>query len=274
MTLVTLSDVLGPALANHRAVAGLVVLGWEDARAFVDAAQDLQAPLILQVGPGARASMPLPVWAVMFRTLAEGASVPVVAHLDHGSVEECRAAVDLGFTSVMYDGSRLPLAENIAQTAAVVQMAQAAGVSVEAELGFVGYSSGAASSGTDPLQAAEFWRDTGVDALAVSVGNVHLMQSGSAALDRPRLAAIEAACPGLPLVIHGGSGISAPDRLALARETAVCKFNIGTELRQAFGASLRTVLAEGPGRFDRIEIMRKVMVGVREAARGVIGGCG
>ena len=99
--------VLQPALKNGYAVAGVVCLGWEDTRAFVAAAELERAPIILQAGPGAREHLPLPIFAKMFRHLAENASVPVVAHLDHGySMEECRQAVAEGFTSVMYDGSK------------------------------------------------------------------------------------------------------------------------------------------------------------------------
>ncbi|MEM9794632.1 MAG: class II fructose-bisphosphate aldolase, partial [Pseudomonadota bacterium] len=107
MTVANLSDVLQPALRDGYAVGGLVVLGWEDAEAYVAAAEDLGAPLILQAGPSCRAHTPLPVLGAMFRYLAEQAVVPVVAHLDHGyELDDCRAAIEAGFTSVMFDGSR------------------------------------------------------------------------------------------------------------------------------------------------------------------------
>ena len=174
MTLATLSDVLQPALRNGHAVAGLVTLGWEDMRAYVAAAEAEGVPVILQAGPSCRKHTPLPVLGAMFRHLAETTSVPVVAHLDHGyTEEECRAAIAAGFTSMMFDGSRLPLEENIAQTAAIARMAHEAGVSCEGEIGFVGYSGGEGSSGTDPEEAATFARESGVDAMAISVGNVH-----------------------------------------------------------------------------------------------------
>jgi fructose-bisphosphate aldolase, class II len=257
MTRATLSDVLQPALRQGHAVAGLVCLGWEDARAFVAAAEAEGLPVILQAGPGARAHTPLPVWGAMFRHLSEGATVPVVMHLDHGdSAEVCRQALDLGFTSVMFDGSALPLAQNIDMTAAVAAMAHAAGASCEGEIGFVGYAGGAASTGTDPEQAARFARDTGVDAMAVSVGNVHLQSGPGARLDEARIAAI-GALTGVPLVIHGGSGVPPDQRRHLARTTTVCKFNIGTELRQAFGAALRAAVLHDPARFDRVQILRE-----------------
>ncbi|WP_299785020.1 class II fructose-bisphosphate aldolase [uncultured Marivita sp.] len=272
MTRATLAEVLRPALREGYAVAGLVCLGWEDARAYVAAAEAEGAPVILQAGPGARAHMPLPVWAAMFHALADAASVPVVSHLDHGtSVAECEEAIALGFTSVMFDGSRLPLDENIRQTRAIVEMAHAAGVSCEGEIGFVGYSEGAASEGTDPNEAARFARDTGVDAMAVSVGNVHQQTDHSAQIDRGRLSRIEAATD-VPLVIHGGSGLSHALRRSLAGTSAICKFNIGTELRMAFGTALRQTLDAKPDAFDRIAILSAVEDPLTQKAREVIGG--
>ena len=268
MTVATLTSVLSPAMIGGYAVAGVVVQGWEDACAYVEAAEAENSPIILQAGPGARAHMPVQVFGTMFRVLAEGASVPVVAHLDHGAgLAECRAAVDCGFTSVMFDGSALSLAENIQRTALIVEMAHAAGVSVEAELGFVGYAQGAASRGTDPAEASIFAAETKADALAVAIGNLHLMQTGQAAIDRDLLAAIEAACP-LPLVLHGGSGIGAADRAWLVRGH-VCKVNIGTELRMAFGASLRGVLTDAAV-FDRNLILTQTMPALTLAARAAI----
>ena len=200
-------------------------------------------PVILQAGPGCREHTPLPVLGTMFRTLAEGASVPVVAHLDHGySIEECRAAIDCGFTSVMYDGSGKPLAQNIDETARIAEMAHQAGISCEGEIGFVGYDGGADSAMTDPGEAAQFARQTGVDAMAISVGNVHLQRESGEGLDEDRIRAIEAVTD-LPLVIHGGSGVPREQRTALARTSNICKFNIGTELRMAFGAALREAVA-------------------------------
>lgn len=268
MTIATLKEVL----AGPRAVAGLVVLGWEDARAFVDAAEAEGRPVILQAGPGARAYTPLPVLGAMMRHLAEAASVPVVVHLDHGdSFETCLRAVEAGFSSVMFDGSALPIERNIFLTQCVVEMARPKGVSVEAELGVVGYAGGAASRTTDPGEAAAL-AATGIDALAVSVGNVHLMTEGVAAIDFAALKAIGAAVPGLPLVLHGGSGIAPQDRARIVRETAVRKFNIGTELRQVWGAALRRAVARDAARFDRIGLLSETIAPLTEAARGVIRG--
>lgn len=255
MTLATLSDVLQPALRDGYAVAGVVTLGWEDMRAYVTAAEQEGAPIILQAGPGCRAHTPLPVLSAMFHALATSASVPVVAHLDHGyTLEDCETAIACGFTSVMFDGSRLPLEENIAKTREIAALANAAGVSCEGEIGFVGYAQGEASAGTDPEEAARFAQETGVDAMAVSVGNVHLQTQAGVELDEARISAIQSRCD-IPLVIHGGSGVPIAQRRRLAQNTAICKFNIGTELRKAFGHSLRNVLTDAPEMFDRNEIL-------------------
>jgi fructose-bisphosphate aldolase class II len=270
MTLATLSEVLQPALRDGYAVAGLVTLGWEDMRAYARAAEAEGLPVILQAGPSCRKHTPLPVLGSMFRNLAESVSVPVVAHLDHGyTFEDCRAALDAGFTSLMFDGSRLPLAENIAQTRQIVEMAHAAGISCEGEIGFVGYSNGENSEGTDPDEAAIFARETGVDAMAISVGNVHLQQNKEGGLDERRIRAIEAVTD-VPLVIHGGSGVPVAQRTALARGSKICKYNIGTELRMTFGSALREAISSDPNRFDRVQILTEVEAPIEAAARAVL----
>lgn len=270
MPLVTLADVLQPALKGNYAVAGLVTLGWEDMRAYVAAAEEEGVPVILQAGPSCRAHTPLPVLGKMFRHLAEAASVPVVAHLDHGyTFEECREALDSGFTSLMFDGSRKPLQQNIEETRAIVEMAHGAGISCEGEIGFVGYSGGEGSAGTDPAEAAQFAAETGVDAMAISVGNVHLQQDKEGGLDEPRIRAIEALTE-VPLVIHGGSGVPVVQRTALARGSKICKFNIGTELRMAFGQAMRQAVNVDPERFDRVTILKETHDPVVAAARQVL----
>jgi len=270
MTLATLADVLGPAKSGGYAVAGLVTLGWEDMRAFVAAAEAEKCPVILQAGPGCRAHTPLPILGKMFRYLAEGSSVPVVAHLDHGyTKDECELAIDSGFTSVMFDGSKLALADNIAQTAEIVELAHRAGVSCEGEIGFVGYANGANSAGTDPIEAEQFARETGVDAMAISVGNVHLQQDKEGGLDEARIAQIQQLTD-VPLVIHGGSGVPVAQRKKLARETNICKYNIGTELRMAFGTAMRDAVNSNPNRFDRVEILKETHDPMVAAARQVL----
>lgn len=175
MSLATLKDTLDPALKEGYAVAGLVVLGWEDAKAYVEAAEETGIPLILQAGPGCRAHTPLPILAKMFRHLAKEASVPIACHLDHGySADECFAAIDEGFTSVMFDGSKLPISQNIKITQEIVERAHAANISVEGEVGFVGYADGVLSATSSPDEVSLFENETGADAIAISIGNVHL----------------------------------------------------------------------------------------------------
>jgi fructose-bisphosphate aldolase class II len=257
-------------LKQGYAVAGLVTLGWEEMRAYVAAAEAEEVPVILQAGPSCRAHTPLPVLGKMFRHLADQASVPVVAHLDHGyTYEECKEALDSGFTSLMFDGSRKPLQQNIEETARIAEMAHAAGISCEGEIGFVGYSGGENSAGTDPEEAAKFAKDSGVDAMAISVGNVHLQQDKEGGLDVARIRAIEALTE-VPLVIHGGSGVPVEQRSALARGSKICKFNIGTELRMAFGHALRDAVNADPDRFDRVSILKETHDPVFDATRRVL----
>lgn len=270
MTLATLSEVLLPAKAGGYAVAGLVTLGWEDMRAYVAAAEAENCAVILQAGPSCREHTPLSVLGKMFRNLAEAASVPVVAHLDHGyTYDECAEALDSGFTSLMFDGSRKALKDNIAETRKIADLAHAAGISCEGEIGFVGYANGENSAGTDPQEAAIFARETDVDAMAISVGNVHLQQDKEGGLDEARIAAIQALTD-VPLVIHGGSGVPVEQRRRLAQTTNICKFNIGTELRMVFGSALRAAIAKDDARFDRVSILKDVHDPIEAAARTIL----
>lgn len=270
MTVASLNDVLRPAVAGKYAVAGLVVLGWEDAWAYVEAAEEANLPVILQAGPGCRKHTPIPILGKMFRHLAEQAKVPVVCHIDHArSLEECREGIDHGFSSVMIDGSMLPLAENIALTRRVVSLCKPHEISVEGEVGVVGYSGGAASAHTSPEEAATFERETGVDALAISIGNLHLQTEKQADVDIAALRAIEEVTS-VPLVLHGGSGIPTATRQSLSRGSRVKKFNIGTELRMAFGDALRSILANHPEEYDRINILRATIPTSRRIAKSII----
>jgi fructose-bisphosphate aldolase, class II len=270
MTVATLAEVLRAAQAGNYAVAGVVVLGWEDAKAYMEAAEECRLPIILQAGPGCRQHTPLSILGKIFRHLAEGATVPVVCHIDHATtVEECRQGIEHGFSSVMIDGSRLSLQENIALTSEVVALAKTAGVSVEGEIGFVGYDNGTASSMTKPQDAAAFETGTGVDALAISIGNVHLQTTKQAIIDFEILSAIEAVTT-KPLVLHGGSGIAVDVRQVLATQHRIKKFNIGTELRTAFGEALRETLAANPHEFDRNKILNATIPASRNAAIKVL----
>ena len=268
--LVTLRDTLQKALRYNYAVAGLVTLGWEDMKAYIEAAEQENCPIILQAGPSCRRHTPIPILGKMFNYLAENAVVPVVAHLDHGYTEnECRIAIDSGFSSIMFDGSKKTLNENIDETAKICELVHAAGVSCEGEIGFVGYSGGERSSGTVPEEASIFAKDTKIDAMAISVGNVHLQENKEGRLDEDRIRAIEEVTD-IPLVIHGGSGVPVAQRTFLSQNSKICKFNIGTELRSSFGHALREAINIDTTRFDRIQIFKDIHEPLVEKTRSVL----
>ncbi|MGB0784741.1 MAG: class II fructose-bisphosphate aldolase [Alphaproteobacteria bacterium] len=255
MPLVSLKPILAEAERRNAACLGLVCLGWEDVRAYASAAEEVGAPLVLSAGPGARAHMPISVWGSMFKAIAEEFSVPVVAHLDHGkSLDECKYALDAGFTSLMIDGSLLSLDDNIKLSSSVCELVVGSDISVEAELGMVGYENGNKSQITRPEEVEKFLSSVNCDCLAVSIGNSHLQVKQKAVIDWAGVSAIRQATD-LPLVIHGGSGVKQSDRERLAREFGVRKFNVGTELRQAFGEGLRDYIATEVETFDRIKIL-------------------
>ena len=266
MTLSTLTDVLRVAREEKVFVVGFVVQGWEDAKAFVEAASETNSNIILQAGPAFRNNMHLEAIARMFETLAKETNVKVVAHLDHGNdFETCKRALDVGFTSVMFDGSRLPFQDNLNKTAKVCDIAKKYEASVEAELGFVGYENIELNKFTCPEEVGIMTGQLPIDALAISIGNTHLQSRHLAEIDYKLLAEIRAVSS-IPLVIHGGSGVSPDDRIKMAREFGVLKFNIGTEFRQLFGQSLRDFFAEDKVSFDRFEIMKSVQKNIKNRA--------
>lgn len=270
MTVATLSEVLKNAQQQKYAVAGLVVLGWEDARCYAEAAEELGLPVILQAGPGCRANTPVSILGKMFRHLAEQSRYPIVCHLDHGyTKEECIEGVDNGFTSVMYDGSKLSLSENIENTHEISTYAHKHNVSVEGEIGFVGYKDGAQSQSTDPQQAKQFAELSGCDAMAISAGNVHLQTSTSSSIDMKVIDEIQS-ITSIPLVLHGSSGIDYELRRKIATTTNVCKLNIGTELRKKFGDTLREELPRHPELYDRIQLINLTMDELKKSTKSVL----
>lgn len=250
--LTPLRDVLVEAREAGRAVAAFNVIHLEHAEALTGAAEQVGLPVVLQISENTvtfhGSLAPL---AAATRVLAERASVPVVLHLDHAVSEPLvEEALGLGFTSVMFDGSRLDDAENRAVTRAVVQRCHAAGVSVEAELGEIGGKDGVHAPGvrTRPDEAAAFALDTGVDALAVAVGSSHAMTERTAELDLALIADIRAQV-GVPLVLHGSSGV--PDAgLVAAVRAGMTKVNIATHLNSVFTAAVRSRLDHDPGLVD------------------------
>ena len=270
MTAVNLKKILTDANKNNYAVAGLVVLGWDDALAFTQAADETGIPIILQAGPSCREHTPVPVLGKMFRYLAEQTKTNVCCHVDHGySYNECIEGVDNGFTSVMFDGSKLKLKDNIKISMKIVQQAHAANVSVEGEVGFVGYDNGKRSLGTDTNEAIKFAKESGVDSMAISVGNTHLQQTKKATIDFDKIYIIEKNT-NIPLVLHGSSGIPNLIRKKLSKTTNVAKFNIGTELRLIFGKSLRKNLENNVNLYDRLKILTPIIKDIKIQTKKII----
>lgn len=268
--LACMKDILLEAESTHSAVVGFNVFGYEDAVSIVRAAEQLGKPVLLMVNRPAAQHMPLPIIGGILRELAKEAGVPVGVHLDHArELSAVALALESGFTSVMFDGSDLPFAENVRLTRQVADMAAAWGAGVEAEIGMVGYrDSGLPSEITDPEEARAFAEQTGVDALAVSVGTVHRLTVQEARLDLPLLRQIHAAVP-LPLVIHGASGVP-DDLLRQLPKNGVRKVNVGTALRMVFGRTLRREMEEHPAVFDRIELFQPCMEAVQRKAADII----
>lgn len=235
--------------ARKVGLAAFNVVLLDHAEAFVDAAENTGLPLVLQLSQnavkyhGGRLS---PLGRALIE-LAEASTVPVSVHLDHAeSTDLCREAVELGFTSIMYDGSKLPDAQNRETTAEITAFAHEHGVSVEAELGEVGGKNGVhdPSARTNPEDAAQFVVDTGVDLLAVAVGSSHAMATREAVLDNQLIAAIHELVP-VPLVLHGSSGVP-DDGMVAAIQAGMTKINVSTHLNVVFTQGVRQILDENP----------------------------
>jgi fructose-bisphosphate aldolase, class II len=252
MTLSPLDEVLRTAAGCGRGVGAFNVIQIEHAEALVAAAETTGLPVVLQISENAvRYHGALAPITLATKAIAERATVPCVLHLDHAISESLvDEAVSLGFTSVMFDASRLDDAANRELTRAVVRRCHAAGVSVEAELGEIGGKDGVHAPGvrTDPGEAAAFVADTGVDALAVAVGSSHAMTSRTARIDLDLVAAIYAVVP-VPLVLHGSSGVPDVD-LVGAVEAGMTKINIATHLNAVFTQAVRDHLAANPSLVD------------------------
>ncbi|MFT5930280.1 MAG: fructose-bisphosphate aldolase class II [Oceanospirillaceae bacterium] len=270
--IVNLTDLMQPALKNGYAVPCFNVFGYEDALAVVTAAEARNAGVILAVNLDMTLFMPLDHIIGMLKPLAMSAKVPVCLHLDHNyDIPTVLKAIDAGFTSVMYDGSQLPIEENIAGVKQVVAHAKKMGVSVEAEVGSVPYASGRdhiKSELTDINEAMMMLKQAKPDVIAVSVGNVHRLENTFVDIDFARFNELQTAL-NMPLVIHGTSGVKTTDIQKLAQGN-VCKFNIGTCLRQRFGQSLRNTLAADPNLFDRLTIMKSIIPEVSQEADKMI----
>ena len=251
MALVNTKQMLLDAQKNHYAIGAFNVENMEMMQAVITAAELEKLPVILQTTPSTLKYADTALFAAMAEALAKKASVPVAMHLDHGSsFELCETAAKDGYTSLMIDGSKLPLEENIELAKRVVELAkaQAFAPTVEAELGKLGGKEDdlevkeGEDMCTDPQEAILFVEKSGVDSLAVAIGTAHGFYKGTPKLEFERLAAIRDAVS-VPLVLHGSSGVPDED-VKKAITLGVCKVNFATELRVAYTEAARKVISD------------------------------
>lgn len=252
--LVTTSDMLKKAQAGHYAVGAFNVENMEMVQAVVEAAEELNSPVILQTTPSTVRYGGLEFYFANAKAAAKKASVPVAIHLDHGdSFALAMQALRVGYTSIMIDGSHGPLEENIELSGRVAAACAPSGISVEAELGKVGgkeddLNVGSGAAYTDPQEAKEFAERTGVTSLAVAIGTAHGLYQGEPRLDFDRLSEIRKVVE-IPLVLHGASGVP-EEAVKESIRRGICKVNYATELRIAFSDGVKRILAEDPQIFD------------------------
>lgn len=265
--IVDLPSVLVKARRGGYCVGAFNVYNLETVDAVLAAAEELHSPVIIAFGERYLKNFPIRAVAAIVKTLAQDSSVPVVLHLDHAQkLESIEQAIAAGFTSVMIDGSKFPLSENISITKQAVALARPRNVSVEAELGRITRTGiAAADLFTDPGEALQFMAETGVDALAVSVGTVHGLYKGKPTLDLERLARI-AMDVHAPLVLHGGSGLP-DDLIRSAIRLGVAKLNINTEVSIRGVNAVRGFLETKGSENTRLE---ELMVEARGAMVGAV----
>jgi fructose-bisphosphate aldolase class II len=241
-------EIVDAAAAAGRGVGAFNVIQLEHAEALVAGAEAAGAPVVLQISENAvRYHGSLAPIGLATLAVARQSSAKVAVHLDHAeSADLVAEAVALGFTSVMFDASKLDYADNVRATAEVVRRCHEAGVHVEAELGEVGGKDGVHAPGarTDPDEARQFVEATGVDSLAVAVGSSHAMLTRDATLDFDLIRLLRDKV-GVPLVLHGSSGVADAD-LTRAVEAGMTKINIATHLNNAFTTAVRAYLTENP----------------------------
>ena len=248
--LVNMNDILLPAKEGKYGVGFFNAVNVEMARAIIETAEELKAPVMIGTAGVLLPAMELDLVANYLIPMAKKATVPVCVHYDHGlTFERCMQAVKLGFTSVMYDCSTAPYEENITKVAEMVKICHAMGVTVEAELGHVGDNAGSGKLTnpedyfTDPDTAVDYVKRTGVDSLAVAVGNAHGDYAFPPKLDFDRIQIISGKT-NLPLVLHGGSGLADADFKNAVR-LGVSKINIFTDIDKAGKAGVEAGIAAG-----------------------------
>ncbi len=253
MPLVTSEKMLSEAQKGSYAVGAFNVENMEMVKAVIAAAEELHAPVMLQTTPSTVKYGTLETYYAIVATEAKKATVPVCLHLDHGSSFELAVqAVQVGYTSVMIDGSHEDFEGNIAISKKVADVAKACRIPVEAELGKVGGKEddleADADTNTDPMEAKEFVERTGVTSLAVAIGTAHGFYKGTPVLDKERVSEIRKVVS-IPLVLHGASGLS-DDEVRECVRRGICKVNFATELRAAYTDAGKKLLQEKPETFD------------------------
>jgi fructose-bisphosphate aldolase class II len=273
MALVTLKTNLDKAYREHYAVGSFNIMDLTFLEAIVEAAREQQSPVIISIAEAHYPFVTLENLVPLVHMIAAREKVDITLNLDHGlTMGGIETALELGFTSIMFDGSSLEYSENIRQTREVVAICRPRGVSVEAELGIIGGDEGGALEGsadpalyTNVAQAGQFVKETGIDALAVAIGNSHGKYKGEPHLDFERLKAIRDAT-GIPLVLHGGSGISEAD-FKRAISLGIAKINFFTGNAQAALAVTRSAMdKESKTQNDYPLMVRQI----KEAVRGVV----
>ncbi len=250
MVLVSAKEMIEKAHEGHYAIGAFNINNMEWTKAILAACQQANSPVILQVSEGAAKYMcGFKQCADMVKNIHDhmGITVPVALHLDHGTFEGAKACIEAGFTSVMFDGSHYDFAENLEKSKEIIKLAHSKGVSVECEVGGIGGTEdGVTSNGelADPKECAEI-ASLGVDFLAAGIGNIHgVYPADWAGLNFERLAEIDAAVNGKPLVLHGGSGIPF-DQVHKAITMGVSKINVNTDLQIVFAKATREYIEAG-----------------------------
>jgi len=272
MGFVTNAFLLNKAQERRYAVGAFNMNNMEIVQAIVETADEERSPVILQASQGAIKYAGLDYILGISRVALEMATVPMSLHLDHGTdIVQVVKCIRSGFSSVMYDGSKLPLEQNMANTKKISEIAHMVGISIEGELGRISGVEDQISVAereammTDPDEAERFVNETQVDALAVSVGTVHGMRKREAALNIPLIEEIRKRVK-IPLVLHGASGV--PDGMVReAVKAGICKINIDTELRKAFTRGISIVLKEKPDEIDPRKILARAKLEMKEAVR-------